>query len=123
MKNIAKILIIALVAVLVAGSTWLIGNQSGTSGALPERGPRGEFDGDDGRPDGFPDEAGFPERGGREGGGFNLFGIAGFAQTLIPIALIIAGVVFLQSVIGRIHRGRNKTNTPPPPDPLTPAGV
>lgn len=127
MKTIAKILVIVLVAVLVGGATWLIGNQAGASGAFPERGARGDFDGDGDRPEGFPDGSGFPERGGREGrgerdgDGFNLFGIAGFAKTLIPITLIIALVVLVQNVVGRIRRGRDKTA--PPPDPLTPAGA
>lgn len=131
MRNIAKILVIVLVAVLVAGGTWLIGYRMGASEntAFTEREPRGDFDGDGDRP--FSGSEEFPERGGREGrsgDGLNLFGITGFAKTLIPITLIIAGVVLIQNIIGRFRRGKNQlpmtadsTDTPEPSSAISEA--
>lgn len=145
MKTIGRIVVILVAVLIVAGGTWLIGYKMGSSQnvAFAERGQRGGFDFEGDRPvpgDGtvpnqgeFPDGQGFPNRG-RDGdgerGGFNISGIAGFAQTLIPITLIIAAVVLIQSVVTRFRRGKNKLpsdTTPPdvpqPSDPAAPEGV
>ena len=128
MKNIIRITVIVLAAVLVATVTWFAGYNAGTSqtARFGDEGPRGDFDfeGGEGFPDG--DRAGFAEggrgRGGdHDGGGFSFFGLASFARTLIPITLVIAGVRLAQNLISRWQRGRaNKTTTIPPDSSLHP---
>ncbi|MBP7999426.1 MAG: hypothetical protein KA314_27975 [Chloroflexi bacterium] len=129
MKNIIRIAIIILVAVLVATITWFAGYNAGTNqtARFGDEGPRGEFafEGGEGFPDaGRPD---FPERGrGRdefhERGGSSLFGFLSFARTLIPITFVIAGVVLAQNLIGRWQQRRSpKTPTTPPEGSPPPA--
>lgn len=133
MKNIIRITVIVLAAVLVAAVTWFAGYNAGTSqtAGFGFEGPRGDFDFDG---EGFPDGArpDFPEggRGGHhEEGGFSFFGLASFARTLIPITLVIAGVVLGQNLISRWQNrgsGKSETISPDssiPPEPPPPASA
>lgn len=101
MKTIFRILIILAVSALVVAGLVAMRQSAWASQLLPQgRGgefgegfrPGGEFGEGFERPFGDGDFGGFEGRGGGHGeraGGFSLFGILGFAQTLIPMTLII----------------------------------
>lgn len=107
MKTIFRILIILAVSALVVGGLVAMRQSAWASQLLPQGrgGDFGEgfrpgegfgegFEPPEGfeRPFGDGDFGGFEGRGGGHGeraGGFSLFGILGFAQTLIPMTLII----------------------------------
>ncbi|HNB53648.1 MAG TPA: hypothetical protein PK530_16990 [Anaerolineales bacterium] len=123
MKTIIRILIIFAFAALVVGGLVAMRQSAWASQLLPQ-GRGGEFGEGFEPPQGFQPPEGFErpfgegdfgefgERSGRgeRGGGFSLFGILGFAQTLIPMTLII--IVFTQiPKLWHAFRLRQKTKT------------
>ena len=109
MKTVLRILAIVLVITAVAGATWAIGQtewatqQFGFRGGPDGGRPRLEGDNDD---DGFRPPVGEFGPGGRpdfdnrfgdqgRGGGFNIFAVAGFMRTLVPLAILTTIVVLL----------------------------
>lgn len=116
MKTIGRILAILLAITAVAGATYALGQTSwfaqqfaGGSGGdrdriqLQDGDGSGEFGqpgfGQGGRPArsdfGGEGGAGFEGRGHEGAGGFNVFALAEFARTLIPMALVITAVALL----------------------------
>lgn len=134
MKNVIRITVIVLAAVLVAAVTWFAGYKAGTNqtAGFAFEGPRGDFDfAGEGFPDGDRHEfaEGGRGRGGDRDGGFSFFGLVSFARTLIPITLVIAGVVLGQNLFNRRqNRGSGQSETIPPdssipPEPPPPASA
>lgn len=141
MKTVGRILAILLAVTAVAGATYALGQTSWFAEQVASRGgDRGGFErpdgeefgelagpgfGQDGRPERpeFGDDGGSPgfEGRGREGaGGFNLFALAAFARTLVPIALVTTAVVLLTKLADG-WRKRGKTAVAAPGDPLNQA--
>lgn len=103
MSSIKQIVIILLAALVVTGALYGYGQMSGAAaqngrfGEFEQRGDlggRGEFD------------AGRPPRGEGDRGlvPFNVRGILGFGQTLIPIALIIIVVALINKASSTSRR-------------------
>lgn len=110
MKAIMRLFIILLAAFAVTGATWAIGQSSGNnSDSAFVRGDRPDFGNREGRP---APPAG---REGHEGGDHNaaqwtsVRGWLGFAETLVPITLIITLVTLPASLWKRYRRTRHHT--------------
>ena len=125
MKTIWRILIILLAITAVAGITYALGQtqffsqlQNVDGSFAGGRPAPGDFDGDalpferGGRPE--PGE-GFAGRGGeRDQGGFNLFAMAAFMRTLIPIALVTLAVILTTKLATWLRTRPRKEQTEPP---------
>ncbi|MCA9966058.1 MAG: hypothetical protein KC423_17525 [Anaerolineales bacterium] len=103
MSSIKQIVIILLAALVVTGALYGYGQMSG---AAAQNGRFGEFEqrGDFGGRGEF--DAGRPPRGEGDRGlvPFNVRGILGFGQTLIPIALIIIVVALINKASSTSRR-------------------
>ncbi|GAB4580719.1 MAG: hypothetical protein Fur0022_34610 [Anaerolineales bacterium] len=113
MKTIFRILIILAFAALVVGGLVAMRQSAWISQLIPQRGRFEEFGEGFEPPLERPFEEGefgeFGRRGerGERAGGFSLFGILGFAQTLIPMTLIILFVTQIPK-LWRAFRLRQK---------------
>lgn len=110
MKAIIRLLIILLAAFAVTGATWAIGQSSGNSSdSAFVQGKRPDFGESEGRP---APPAG---REGRAGGDHHaaqwtsVRGWLGFAETLVPITIIIILVTLPASLWKRYQRARHHT--------------
>lgn len=110
MKAIIRLLIILLAAFAVTGATWAIGQSSGNSSESAfVRGERPDFGESEGR------SAPPGGREGRAGGDHHaaqwtsVRGWLSFAETLVPITIIIALVTLPASLWKRYQRTRRHT--------------
>ncbi len=106
MKTIARVMIIMLAAMTVIGATWAVGQSSGNSNATIFVGrDRADFGGREGRPARPEGGDGFA----RDGSQFlNVRGWLGFAETLVPITLIITAVALPTNLWKRRQRAQRQ---------------
>lgn len=106
MKTMTRILIILLAALTVVGATWAVGQSSSNSSTTTfVRGERAEFGGTEGRPVGPEGREGFDRDGSQL---LSVRGWLGFAETLVPIALIITVVALPTSLWKRRQRAQRQ---------------
>ncbi|MCC6606186.1 MAG: hypothetical protein IT327_23470 [Anaerolineae bacterium] len=133
MKTVGRILAILLAVTAVAGATYALGQTSWFASQVASRGgdrggferPEGEEFGELAGPgfgqDGRPERPEFGDGRGRDGAdGFNLFALAAFARTLVPIALVTTAVVLFTKLADG-WRKRGKTAVAAPGEPLNQA--
>lgn len=105
MKTIFRIFVILAASMLVIGVTAALGQNSSTTQFRPrteefrpQTGDSATSSAEVSRSEGRREF-----EGGRRTGGFNIFGILGFAQTLVPIAIVI-GVVTAFNRFGKLRK-------------------
>lgn len=138
MKTIGRTLVILLAITAVAAATYALGQTSwfaeqfaSRSGdrdriqlqdgdGIGEAAPGFDRGGRPGRTGSDGEGAGFAGRGREEVGGFDLFAVAEFARTLVPLALVLTAVVLLTKLVDR-WRKKRKTAVAAPGEPVNQA--
>ncbi len=106
MKTIARILIILLAAMTVVGATWAVGQSSSNSGATTAVSRnRADFGGAEGAPPRPEGGEGFSRDGSQV---LSVRGWLGFAETLVPITLIITLIALPTSLWKRRQRAQRQ---------------
>jgi hypothetical protein len=108
MKTIGRILVILAAALVVIGATWAVGRNSSSSTSTFDRAERPAFSSAEGRP--APPDGASRERDGDHHAAqpFSLRGWLGFAQTLVPMMMIITLVVLPTSLWKKRRRARRE---------------